>query len=139
MPLDHDSLTRRIVICAALSGALAVIFGSFGAHGLDSFLVDRGYDGELVLKRLDQYDVAVRYHFYHSLALLGLAALPLGSVATRRWAFYMFLAGLLLFSGSLYALVLTNTPKLGAITPFGGLAWILAWLMLLLTVRRSAS
>jgi uncharacterized membrane protein YgdD (TMEM256/DUF423 family) len=145
VPVDHDSLSRRIVVCAAISGALAVILGSIGAHGLDVFLENRGHSPELITKRLDQFDVGVRYHFYHTLALLALAALPHGSPthhgspAPRHWAFRMFLAGLLLFSGSLYLLVLTNTPMLGAITPIGGLCWIFAWLLLLLTVRRPPS
>lgn len=139
MPVVHDSLTRQIVLCAALSGALAVILGSIGAHGLDSFLEARGHSSELISKRLDQFDVGVRYHFYHTLALLALAALPLGSPKARLWVSRMFLAGIVLFSGSLYLLVLTNTPVLGAITPIGGLCWIAAWLMLLMTLRPSPS
>ncbi len=138
MLLNHDSLSRRIIVYAALSGALGVLVGAFGAHGLDSFLENQGHSPELVAKRLDQFDVGVRYHLIHALALLALAALPLGSVATRQWTCRLFLAGLLLFSGSLYALVLSNTPMLGAITPIGGLCWIFAWLMLVLVARRES-
>lgn len=138
MLLNHDSLARRIVVYAALSGALGVLLGAFGAHGLDSFLENQGHSPDLVAKRLDQFDVGVRYHLIHALALLALAALPLGSVATRQWTCRLFLAGLLFFSGSLYALVLSNTPVLGAITPIGGLCWIFAWLMLVLVARRES-
>ena len=127
--IDH-SLARQIVVAAGISGALGVILGSFGAHGLDSFLAARGLESELILKRLDQFDTAVRYHLLHSAVLLALAAVPLASPAGRRWVFWLFLSGLVLFSGSLYLLVLTNTPALGAITPLGGVCWIIAWLML---------
>jgi uncharacterized membrane protein YgdD (TMEM256/DUF423 family) len=117
---------------------LGVLVGAFGAHGLDSFLENQGRSPEWVAKRLDQFDVGVRYHLIHALALLALAALPRGSVATRQWTCRLFLLGLLLFSGSLYALVLSNTPMLGAITPIGGLCWIFAWLMLVLVARRES-
>ena len=127
--IDH-TLARRIVVAAGISGAMGVILGSFGAHGLDSFLAARGLESELILKRLDQFDTAVRYHLLHSAVLLALAAIPLGSPTWRRWVYRLFLCGLVLFSGSLYLLVLTNTPVLGAITPLGGVCWIVAWLML---------
>ena len=135
----HDTITRRMLVCAGLSGALGVILGSFGAHGLDSFLESRGLASELLPKRLDQFDVAVRYHLIHSVALLALAAVPAGSATTRRWVFWLFLAGLILFSGSLYLLVLTNTPALGAITPLGGLCWIIGWLAVVLLARAPAA
>ena len=104
--------------------------GSFGAHGLETFLTSGGLEQELVIKRLDQFDVAVRYHLIHSVALLALAALTIGTPGRRRWVARLFVLGLFLFSGSLYALVLTNTPVLGAITPLGGLSWIAGWLLL---------
>jgi uncharacterized membrane protein YgdD (TMEM256/DUF423 family) len=128
--ITHEAITRRIIVCAGISGALGVVMGSFGAHGLETFLASGGLDQELVLKRLDQFDVAVRYHLIHSVALLALAALTVGSPSRRRWVSRLFVFGLFLFSGSLYALVLTNTPVLGAITPLGGLSWIAGWLLL---------
>lgn len=134
-----DTLSRRIIIFASVSGAVGVAMGAFGAHGLDTFLESRGHSPELILERLNQYDVAVRYHLIHSVALLALASVPFGSPWSRHWVARLFLAGLLLFSGSLYALVLSNSPILGAITPIGGICWIVAWLMLLLVARRSSS
>ncbi len=128
-------ISRAILLWAGISGATAVVLGSFGAHGLETMLQDRGYELELVTKRLDQWDVGVRYHLVHSLALLGLAAVPVGSDASRRWAARLMLAGLLLFSGSLYLLVLLNVPVLGAVAPLGGLSWITAWLMLIWMAR----
>ena len=132
-----DSLSRRVIVYAAISGALGVALGAFSAHGLDRFLELRGHDADLIAKRLDQFEIGVRYHLIHSVALLALAALPFGSPAVRQWVCRLFVLGLVLFSGSLYALALTDTPLLGAITPIGGLCWIVAWLVLLLAARRS--
>ena len=134
--MSEMSLPRRILICAAIAGATGVLLGAFGAHGLGSFLEGRGYDPELIAKRSDQFDVAVRYHLIHAGALLGLAALPFAPTGPkhqvlRRWVSILFLAGLVLFSGSLYLLVVTNTPKLGMVTPLGGIAWIVGWAMLI--------
>ena len=127
--MTREAINRHIVFAAGISGALAVLLGSFGAHGLDTFLTDRGLAPELVLKRVDQFDVAVRYHLIHTVALLALASLTIGREVHRLWIARGFVIGLILFSGSLYALVLTNTPVLGAITPFGGLSWIASWLI----------
>lgn len=134
-----ETITRRILFAAGIAGAVGVIMGSFGAHGLDSFLDSRGLDAELIQKRLGQFDVAVRYHLIHSVALLGLAGVAIGSSTIRKSIFVLFLSGLVLFSGSLYVLVLTNTPALGAITPLGGLCWIVGWLMIPLMARRTPS
>ena len=134
-----DSLSRRIIVYASVSGALGVALGAFGAHGLEGFLVQAGHDADTVTKHLGQFDVAVRYHMIHSVALLALAAIPFGSPESRRWTCRLLLLGLALFSGSLYLLVASNVKWLGAITPIGGLCWIFAWLQLLLVARRSSS
>lgn len=116
----------RILVLGALLGALAVALGAFGAHGLRS---------RVTPELLEVYETAVRYHFYHALALLavgvwadrvGSAASPpgLGAAATA------FLVGVVVFSGSLYALVLSGMRWLGAITPIGGIAFIVGWLLL---------
>jgi len=142
--ITHQAITRRIIVCAGISGALGVVMGSFAAHGLEDFLndffvVSGGLEQESVRKRLDQFDVAVRYHLIHTLALLALASLAVGTPTCRHWVSRLFLLGLVLFSGSLYALVLTNTPVLGAITPWGGLSWIVGWLLLAWMARPGAS
>ncbi len=137
--IDNE-LSRRIVVTAALCGAAGVLIGAFGAHGLDGFLESRGHSAELIRERLDVFDVGVRYHLVHAVALLALAGIPIGSVAGRKWVARLMLLGLLLFSGSLYLLVITDTPVLGAITPLGGLCWVFAWLLLsVLAVRRVPS
>ncbi len=129
--MSSDSLSRRILITAAMTGALGVLLGAFGAHGLETVLESRGYEAGLSAKRLDQYEVGVRYHLLQSVMLLALAAVPFGSDRWRRWAFRLSVTGQILFSGSLYLLVLTNTPKLGMITPLGGLCLIFSWLVLI--------
>ena len=133
--MTEDKTTRRTIVCAGISGAIAVIMGSFAAHGLEEYLSSSDPSGPFLLKRLRQFDVAVRYHLIHSVALLALSSVRIGSPNRRRWVARLFLTGLILFSGSLYLLVLTNTPKLGAITPLGGLSWIVGWLLLLWMVR----
>jgi uncharacterized membrane protein YgdD (TMEM256/DUF423 family) len=102
---------------------LAVVSGAFGAHALEDRL---GSDD------LDLWQTAARYHMYHALALLAVA------YAAGRWggsltaaAGWLFLAGVVLFSGSLYLLSLTGARVLGAVTPFGGLCFILGWAALL--------
>lgn len=105
---------------AALLGGLGVAAGAFGAHGLKPLLTPDA---------LAVYETAVRYQMYHALALLGLGMLPPGSTPTpwRRRAGYGFLLGILLFSGSLYAMTLTGWRSLGWITPCGGVAFLAGW------------
>ena len=128
--MTDPAVSRRILMYAAICGALGVLLGALGAHGLDGLLESRGAGPDHIAKRLDQFDVAVRYHLVHSLVLLALAALPLGPPRRRRLIAHLFLLGLVLFSGSLYALVFSDVSKFGMITPLGGLVWIAAWLSL---------
>lgn len=107
-----------IRIAAALC-FLAVALGAFGAHSLRSTLETHGM--------LDVWNKAVLYHFIHALALLVQAALPVLS----RAASGLFVAGIVIFSGSLYLLALTNAKWLGAITPIGGLCFLAGWVCLI--------
>ena len=109
----------RTLAIAALLLALATVSGAFGAHALKS---------HLAAERLQLWETAVRYHFYHALGLLGVG-LALRSLAggALRIAAALIIAGIVLFSGSLYALALGAPRALGALTPIGGLAWIAAW------------
>ena len=116
------------------SGALAVTLGAFGAHGLKQRVVD--------VKLLAAWDTAVKYHLVHSLVgllatisthpvLASMAKQPgLQQLPMAKWANCLALAGNMLFSGSLYGLVLTGIKKLGIITPFGGMCYIAAWICL---------
>ncbi|MEO7168614.1 MAG: DUF423 domain-containing protein [Spartobacteria bacterium] len=99
---------------------LGVGLGAFGAHALKETLQAND--------TIEVWKTAVLYHFVHALALLLLAALP----ATSRAASALFIAGILLFSGSLYLLALTNIKWLGAITPLGGLCFLTGWMALVL-------
>lgn len=105
---------------AALLGGLSVIAGSFGAHGLK---------GHVEPKDLETFETAARYQMYHALALLGIGLLALhqGSSPPIQIAGWCFLGGTLIFSGTLYALVLTGIRWLGAITPIGGVLMIVGW------------
>lgn len=104
--------------------ALAVIIGAFGAHALD---------GRLDPYSQGVYETAVKYHFYHALGLLIVSLMPrLHALSEKRASIICSLlaAGIVVFSGSLYALALTGTKMLGAITPFGGVSFIAAWMLL---------
>ncbi len=112
---------KQILQLAGISGALAVGLGAFGAHSLESVLIQNG--------RLDTFQTAVNYHFYHTLALFGIGVLvsikpDWKGISFTAWS---MLLGILIFSGSLYVLSLTGITWLGAITPLGGLAFILGW------------
>lgn len=113
----------------AVLGLLGVALGAFGAHALRTSLTASG--------RLDTFETAVKYQFYHALALvlIGVLMQQFGSnpavVKLLNWAGYSFLAGVLIFSGSLYVLCLTGVTWLGAITPIGGVALIAGWALLL--------
>jgi len=114
----------------ALNGVLSVVLGAFAAHGLEDQLSDR---------HMATFRTAVLYHFLHTLALLAVINLPdqLAKASLCHWAAVSFAAGIVLFSGSLYLLVLTNTPTLGMVTPFGGVAFIAGWGLLFFAARRS--
>jgi uncharacterized membrane protein YgdD (TMEM256/DUF423 family) len=120
---------RLFLTCAALAGAVAVVLGAFGAHALKAWLTP---------DMLAIYQTAVQYHFWHALALglIGLLALHLPASGALRTAGWLMVVGLVVFSGSLYALALTGIRMLGAVTPFGGLAFIAAWLTLAWAVWR---
>lgn len=108
---------------AGLIGFWGVAMGAFGAHVLSGYMAEPS---------LEVYDVGVRYHIIHSLAMLALSARPSSSafpVAYTR-ACWAWLVGIILFSGSLYLLSITTVKWMGMITPFGGVALLLGWLVL---------
>jgi uncharacterized membrane protein YgdD (TMEM256/DUF423 family) len=120
---------RTCVLLAGILGAIGVALGAFGAHLLPSYLAGQPIDPADAQRRLDRFDTAVLYHMLHVLAVLAVGlsmphALPRGSsLAVLAW-----IAGVLLFSGFLYAYALTGVRILGAVVPLGGIAFILGWL-----------
>ena len=115
-------MERTFAVLGALLACLAVGLGAFGAHGLR---------GRLTPELLDVFETAARYQMYHALGLLAVAwaadRWPGGATAAAGW---LFVVGIVLFSGSLYLLSLTGTRWLGAITPLGGAAFLAGWLAL---------
>ena len=124
--MKHGEAPRRAgliwVVIGAVSAALAVAAGAFGAHALSSVVT---------AARLATWDTAASYHLVHSVALCLAGALAgMYDGAWVRRAALLFCFGLVFFAGSLYALVLLDAPFLGAITPLGGIAFIAGWLSL---------
>jgi uncharacterized membrane protein YgdD (TMEM256/DUF423 family) len=118
------------VVVAGVLGALAVAFGAFGAHALKTSLAD-AVDGA---QRLQWWQTGAQYHLAHAL-LAGLLAQRTTTSPRARVGLVLCVVGVVLFSGSLYAMALTGVRWLGAITPLGGVAFIVAWLMLAASAR----
>lgn len=120
---------KKLIISGAFFMALAVGFGAFGAHIVQEMLTP---------DRFEVYKTAVEYHFYHAIGLLilGLISQRIESSNWIQWSGYCMIAGILIFSGSLYILTLTDTSWLGAITPLGGFAFILGWCFLILGILK---
>ncbi len=123
---------RSIIAAGAVFMALAVVFGAFGAHIVQDMLTP---------DRFEVYKTGVEYHFYHSLGLLLLGVIMMKMPGNRWlvWSGYSLMAGILIFSGSLYVLTLTDTGWLGAVTPLGGVAFILGWIFLAVGVLKADS
>lgn len=122
-------MDRIFFMLATVLGGLAVALGAFGAHALE---------GRVEARLLEVFETGVRYHFYHALALVAVV------VALGRWpesglipvAGWLFVVGILIFSGSLYLMTFTGIRWLGAITPIGGVAFIAGWICLALAAGR---
>lgn len=116
-------MSRALLVVGAVFGALAVLLGAFGAHGLE---------GRVTPERLAVWETASRYLGWHATALLALALLG-ERLAARRLAGaagWCMAAGALIFSGSLFVLVLSGQGAWGAVTPFGGVLLVVGWLIL---------
>jgi uncharacterized membrane protein YgdD (TMEM256/DUF423 family) len=112
---------RPFLIAACLIGALAVGLGAFGAHALEDTLTP---------ERIETWNTAVTYHMWHSLAVLILIIISKIYDLDLKWALTLMLVGIGIFSGSLYLLCLSGISWLGAITPIGGVCFIIGWLFL---------
>lgn len=117
---------KTIIMLAAGLMALAVVAGAFGAHALKTHLSE---------EMLQTWKTAVDYHIYHALGLLLIGVLAVVEPSLYlKWPAILLLAGIVLFSGSLYAMALSGIKFLGAITPIGGLSFIAGWIVLLVMV-----
>ncbi len=115
---------------AAAMAAIGIGLGAFGAHGLEGILENNG--------STETWKTAVLYHLVHAVAIYFAAAIDgIRPIAHARWAMRLWLAGILLFSGSLYGLALTGWGVLGPITPLGGLAFIAGWVLLLFPAKKA--
>ncbi|MFD2446832.1 DUF423 domain-containing protein [Bacillus sp. CGMCC 1.16607] len=115
---------KVFIILGALNAFLAVALGAFGAHGLE---------GKLEPKYLETWKTGVTYQMFHATGLLIIGVL-LGKIPANQllsWSGWLMFIGIILFSGSLYVLSVTKISILGAITPFGGIAFLVAWVLLI--------
>ncbi len=116
-------MAKFALMAGSLSGLFAVVFGAFGAHALKA---------RLSAESLAAFQTGVQYQMFHALALVltGVLLLQFRDVASLDWAARLFLAGIVLFSGSIYLLTLTDMRWPGPVTPLGGLCFIAGWAML---------
>ena len=122
---------RLLILAGSINMFIAVAAGAFGAHGLKKILS---------AEMLAVWQTAVTYQIAHALGLLIIAMLmPRLSSGLTAWAGSLMLAGIILFSGSLYVLALTGVRILGAITPLGGAAFLLAWVLLAVAACRTGA
>jgi len=123
-------MQKFLLTTATLFGALSVMIGAFGAHALQQMLE--------MYQRTDTFETAVKYQFYHTLALF-MIGLLMFRVQDKLlgYAGLAMIAGIIIFSGSLYILSLTNTKAWGAVTPFGGVFMITGWVLLVIVIIRS--
>lgn len=125
------STSRLFMILGSASAFLAVAAGAFGAHALRA---------RLTPNLLTVFETGARYQMYHALALLVVAwAVDRWGGGMMVWSGWSFVVGTVLFSGSLYALALTGVRGFGAVTPLGGIAFLVGWLLLLVGVIRAGS
>jgi uncharacterized membrane protein YgdD (TMEM256/DUF423 family) len=128
-PATPGSMTALFFALGAVAAFLAVAAGAFGAHGLE---------GRVSPQQMEYFQLAAQYQMYHALALLGVAwattRWPAGTTAAAGWAFVL---GILVFSGSLYAMGLGGPRWLGAITPIGGTAFLVGWGLLAWSALRA--
>jgi uncharacterized membrane protein YgdD (TMEM256/DUF423 family) len=130
--------SRMPMIAGLIFAGLAVALGAFGAHALESRIPIWYPEPDVAERMKAVWETGVRYEMYHAFALVMLGIW--GERHERRTTFIalLFIVGILLFSGCLYALVLTNMRSLGRVVPIGGLAFILGWILWLMAVMRKS-
>ncbi|MGZ4969618.1 MAG: DUF423 domain-containing protein [Methylobacter sp.] len=124
-------MKSNFLLLGALSAFIGVGMGAFGAHGLKAVISP---------EMLTVYQTGVTYQMWHALGLIGVALIQRQAPGSKllHWAGWLMFAGILLFSGSLYALALLNHHWLGMITPFGGVCFLIAWLLITLFANQNS-
>ena len=125
------STPKLFLILGGINAALGVMLGAFGAHGLKT---------RMTAEMLAVYQTGVHYHLLHALGMLvvGMVATQLVDSTYLKWAGWLMLVGIVLFSGSLYLLSLTGVRGVGIVTPFGGVAFIAAWIVFVVAVLKNS-
>ncbi|MBY0097465.1 DUF423 domain-containing protein [Mesobacillus maritimus] len=120
---------KLFIIIGAVNAFLAVALGAFGAHGLE---------GKVPAKYLETWQTGVTYQMFHAVGILiiGILLGNLPATSLLSWSGWLMLIGIILFSGSLYVLTLTQISVLGAITPLGGVSFLVAWVLLIIAAVR---
>jgi uncharacterized membrane protein YgdD (TMEM256/DUF423 family) len=121
---------KTFIIIGAVNAFLSVALGAFGAHALE---------GKISQKYIDTWNTGVLYQMFHSIGILivGVLAGNIASSSLLNWSGWLMLIGIILFSGSLYILSISGIKVLGAITPLGGVAFLIAWVLLIITAVKS--
>jgi len=121
---------KVFLILGGFNAALVVLLGAFGAQGLKA---------RMTAEMLAVYQTGVHYHLFHALGLIvvGLVATQISDSAYLRWSGWLMLAGIVLFSGSLYVLSVSGLRWLGIVTPFGGISFIVAWILFVVAIVKS--
>ena len=121
---------KLFLILGGISAALVVMLGAFAAHGLKA---------RMTAEMLAVYQTGVHYHLFHALGLLavGLVATQIADSVYLKWSGWLMLAGIILFSGSLYVLSVSGLRWLGMVTPFGGMAFIAAWVVFVVAILKA--
>jgi len=122
--------SKLFLILGGINAALVVMLGAFGAHGLKA---------KLTAEMLAVYQTGVHYHLFHALGLLaiGIVATQIADSVWLKWSGWLILLGIILFSGSLYVLSVSGLRWLGMVTPFGGVAFIAAWIVFVIAIVKS--
>lgn len=123
-------LLKVFVILGSINAFISIALGAFAAHGLKD---------KLSAKMLEVFHTGVQYHMMHALGLIliGILSDKLAQTGMISWAGWLMFVGIILFSGSLYLLSTTGISKLGIITPFGGVAFILSWVLVMIAFIRA--
>lgn len=126
-----NQTAKFFLLLGGINAALVVMLGAFGAHALKA---------RLSVEMMAVYQTGIHYHLFHALGLLviGLVATQIPAATYLRWSGWLMLAGIILFSGSLYILSISGLRWLGAMTPIGGAAFIVAWLLFVIAVSKAS-